>query len=202
VVRKGSYDYQLILITTAVLFIISVICISGMFYFKLAQIHLMEPALKLVYTNRMNTIMAPFIVVLILLLGICIPKRLLPTVWLHYFTGLLVLAAAVTALLVSVHAGLLVVLFASLLLQLVVLAMALAGSQALHFETKNYWVRLGSSLVHLALILFVLDLYYHQHHLLHLALFWVTTGAMVLGMLFCFYAEQVSNLVRKRKITA
>jgi hypothetical protein len=201
-IRKGSYDYQLILATAAVLFIISAICIYGMFYFKMAQIHQMEPAAKWAYMNAMNGVVAPFVVGLILLLGICVPKRLLPTIWLHRFTGALVLGAAAAAVLVDVHAGLLVVLFASLLLQLVVLVMALGGSQALHFEKKGYWVRLGSSLVHLALILFVLDLYFHQHHRLHLLLFWVTTGSMVLGMLFCFYAEQVVSLTqRKRKGT-
>jgi hypothetical protein len=197
--RSKSYDYQLILATTAVLFIISVICIAGMFYFKAAHIHLLDPAAKWAYTTRMNSIVAPFVVVLILLLGICVPKRLLPTAWLHRFTGVLVLVAAAAALFLTVHAGLLVVLFASLLLQLVVLGMALAGSETLHFEKKNYWVRVGSSLVHLALILFVIDLYFHRHHLLHLVLFWVTTGAMTLGMLFCFYAEQVAALAQGKK---
>jgi hypothetical protein len=199
VLRKTSYDYQLILATSAVLFIISVICIYAMFYFKMAQIHQMEAGAKWAYMNTMNGVIAPFVVGLILLLGICIPKRLLPTIWLHRFTVALILASVAAVVMVSVDAGLLLVLLASLLLQVVVLAMALAGSEILHFEKKGYWVRLGSSLVHLALILFVLDLYFHQYQRLHLFLFWVTTGSMVLGMLFCFYAEQVVSLVRRKE---
>jgi len=195
--RKSSYDYKLIVATTVVLGIISVICVSAMFYFKMAAIHHLEPTAQWAYQNMMNGIVAPFIVALILLLGICVPKRLLPTAWLHRFTGGLLLAAGLTILLAGLHAGLLLVLFASLALQAVVLVLALAGSAALNFETKNYWVRLGSSLVHLGLILFVLDLYYHRHHTLHLVLFWITTGSVVLGMLFCFYAEQVAALGRR-----
>ena len=40
--KKSSYDFYLVLATAAVLFIISVICVYGMFYFKLAQIHQMN----------------------------------------------------------------------------------------------------------------------------------------------------------------
>ncbi|MDX1776837.1 MAG: hypothetical protein R3297_09665, partial [Desulfobulbales bacterium] len=54
-----------------------------------------------------------------------------------------------------------------------------------------YWVRLGSSLIHLGLILFILDLLLYERKNLHLFLFWITTGASVAGMLFCFYAESV-----------
>lgn len=50
--------------------------------------------------------------------------------------------------------------------------------------------------------LFVLDLYFHRYHTLHLVLFWVTTGSVVLGMLFCFYAEQVAGLVRRYRPAA
>ncbi|ADH84763.1 hypothetical protein [Desulfurivibrio alkaliphilus] len=194
---SSSYDYKLILATTAVLGIISVICVAAMFYFKAAAIHELPAAAQWAYMNTMNGIMAPFIIALILLLGICVPKRLLPERWLNRFTVALLAAALVTFLAVGGHPALLLILFASLALQLVVLGMALAGSASLNFESKNYWVRLGSSLVHLGLILFVLDLYFHNYHTLHLVLFWVTTGAVVLGMLFCFYAEQVAGLVRR-----
>ena len=75
--------------------------------------------------------------------------------------------------------------------------MALFGSQHLHFEKSGYWVRVGSTLVHLGLILFVLDLLLYNHLQLHLFLFWVTTGSTVLGMLFCFYSQEVAGLARK-----
>jgi hypothetical protein len=144
----------------------------------------------------MNTIIAPFIIGLIVLLGICVPKRLLSTTWLNRFALALVSVTFLTSLLLGVKIGLLVILWASLALQLVVLVMALAGSELLHFETRNYWSRVGSSLIHLGLILFILDLFLHRYQTLHLLLFWVTTAATVLGMIFCFYADSVVKLFR------
>lgn len=196
--KKGSYDFYLILATSVVLAAISAICIWAMFYFKLAQIQEMVPPLKIAWQNRMNTIVAPFIIALIVLLGICIPKRLLPTSWLNRFAVLLVTVAMVTSWLVGVKSGLLVILCAALFLQAGILGMALCGSGQLNFEKKGYWARVGSSLVHLGLVLFILDLFLYRHQTLHLLLFWVTTGATVLGMTCCFYAESMVELFRKK----
>ena len=91
-----------------------------------------------------------------------------------------------------------IVLIVSLLLQIIVLLLAVGGSKELIFEKKGYWVRVGSSLLHLGLILFVLDLIFYRYRNLHLVMFWITTGASLVGMVFCFYAESLSNLVKKR----
>jgi hypothetical protein len=192
---KSSYDFYLILATTIILFAICLISIYGMFYFKFAQIHQMAPALKITYMNRMNTVIAPFAVCLILLLGICVPKRLLPTAWLNRVTLLLLVGTVLTGLIGGGRASLYFILAASLILQVVVLLMALSGSKKLNFHKKGYWVRLGSSLIHLGLILFVLDLLLYEKMTLHLFLFWVTTGTSVLGMVFSFYAESVVRLI-------
>jgi hypothetical protein len=193
--RKGSYDYYLILATALVLFIISVVCIYGMFYFKIAQIHQMAPTVKVAYMDRMNTVIAPFLICLILLLGICVPKRLLPTAWLNRVTAILIVLVVAVSLVMGIKNGVLFILAAALILQTVVLGLALSGSKNLHFEKKGYWVRVGSSLIHLGLILFVFDLFFYKQQVLHLLLFWITTGATVIGMLFCFYAETVVRLI-------
>ena len=194
---KSYYDFYLILATAVVLFIISAICIYSMFYFKAAQVNQLPAAEKIGYMNTMNTVMAPFLIALIVLLGICVPKRLLPTSWLNRFSVVLVLLAFAVSVFLDLKTGLALVLIVSLILQTVVLFMALAGSKGLNFEKKGYWVRVGSSLLHLALILFVLDLFFYQYHSLHLVLFWVTTASSLLGMVFCFYAESFSRLVKK-----
>ncbi len=192
---KSSYDFYLILATVVVLFAISMISIYGMFYFKFAQIQQMAPAVKMSYMNRMNSAIAPFIITLILLLGICVPKRLLPTVWLNRVTVLLVVCTVLTGVFAGVRESLFFILTASLILQTVVFILALSGSKNLHFHKKGYWVRLGSSLIHLGLILFVLDLLLYENKGLHLFLFWITTGSSVIGMLFCFYADSVVSLI-------
>lgn len=196
---KRSYDFYLILATTLVLFIISVICIWGMFYFKLAHIQQLAPAMKGDYLERMNSVVAPFVICLILLLGICIPKRLLSTSWLNRFAvflGIIVLAVVVGF---GIKWGLLVILVGAFGLQAMVLVLAVAGSKRLHFEKKGYWLRVGSSLIHLGLILFILDLFLYRMQSLHLVLFWFTTVATITGMGLCFYSSAVSRLVRGRK---
>ena len=195
--RRESLDYYLILATVGVLFALSVICVFAMFYFKSVSVQQLPPLEKLVYLDRMNMVVTPFIIALILLLGICVPKRLLPARWLNWFGLLLGLGGIGVSVFWGVKIGLIVVLMASLALQLVVLVMAVAGSKRLHFEKSGYWVRVGSSLVHLGFILFVLDLLLYKHLTLHLFLFWVTTGSSVLGMLFCFYSQAVATVVRK-----
>ncbi len=196
---KSSYDFYLIIATAVILFIICLISFYGMFYFKFAQINQVAPHIKLTYMNRMNSVVAPFVICLILLLGICVPKRLFPTVWLNRITLLLLLCAVVTALVWGVRFSLLLILSLSLLLQVAVLLLTAFGSQSLHFHKKGYWVRLGSSLIHLGLILFILDLLLYEHKELHLFLFWVTTGTSVFGMIFSFYAQPVVNLFAGRQ---
>ncbi|MEJ2690196.1 MAG: hypothetical protein P8130_09650 [Deltaproteobacteria bacterium] len=199
VTKKTSYDFYLILATVAVLFVISVICVYGMFYFKWAQIQQMPPALKMQYMDRMNLVVSPFVIALILVLSICVPKRLLPVEKLNWFALFLVLIVPVVAIGWGVEQALLVVLLASLLLQVVVLSLALLGSQRLNFEKSGYWLRVGSSLIHLGIILFILDLFLFRLHGLHLVLFWLTTGATVLGMIFSFYSQGVASLLTRKK---
>lgn len=194
--RTASLDYYLILATAGVLFALSVICVYGMFYFKFAALQQLPAQEKIAYMNTMNAVTVPFIIALILILGICVPKRLLPTRWLNIVTVALVAACAAVSFWQEVKTGLIVVLSASLLLQLVVLGLALAGSKHLRFEKSGYWVRVGSSLIHLGFILFVLDLLLYKQRTFHLFLFWVTTGSSVLGMLFCFYSDSVARVVK------
>lgn len=198
---KKSLDYSLILATVGVLFALSVLCVYGMFAFKFAAVHQMAPAAKLAFLARMNTVVSPFIIALILLLGVCVPKRLLPTRALGWFAGVLALAGAGVSVWLGIRAGLLLVLSASLLLQLLVLVLAVAGSERLHFTRSGYWLRVGSSLIHLGLILFVLDLLLYRNPALHLFLFWVTTAATVLGMLFSFYAPGLVRFFSGRQGT-
>ena len=98
--------------------------------------------------------------------------------------------------------SLVLVLVVSLALQVVVLVMACAGSTELNFEKKGYWVRVGSSLLHLGLIVFVLDFFFYRYLTLHLVLFWITTISLSLGMVFCFYAESFSRLLQKKTTPA
>ncbi|MBA3015362.1 MAG: hypothetical protein KKD63_01110 [Proteobacteria bacterium] len=191
--KKNSYDFYLILATALVLAVISGICVYGMFYFKFAQLQQLDPVTKGAYMEWMNQLVSPFIIVLIVLLAICVPKRLLPTEWLNRFALALLIVVLVTTWFRGVVMALMVTLGITLSLQLLVLVMALAGSGRLNFERKGYWLRVGSSSLHLGLVLFILDLFLYKNHALHLALFWVTTVATVFGMTACFYSPAIAK---------
>lgn len=195
--KRASYDFYLILATTVVLFAISIICVYGMFYFKFAQVQEMPAAAKLEYMNQMNRFVSPFLIGLILLLGICVPKRLLPTIWLNRFAVFLLLAIGAVAYFAGIQMALKVNLIIALALQFIVLFMALSGSEILTFEKKGYWVRVGSSAMHLGIILFILDLFYYQNQGLHLVIFWMTTFFTVVGMMGCFYSEAIVSFIKK-----
>ncbi len=193
--RKPSYDFYLILATTGILFIISVICIYAMFYFKIAHIHQSPALIKIQYMERMNSVISPFLIGLIILLGICVPKRLFSTSLLNKFAVLLLIIVAAVSLLFGLKMGLLLLLLIALFLQTAVLFLAITGSIHLKFEKKGYWIRLGSSLIHMGLILFILDLFLYQYVTIHLILFWITTTTCVLGMTFCFFSDPVTKLL-------
>ncbi|MFW8601994.1 hypothetical protein ACOHYD_11015 [Desulfobacterota bacterium M19] len=194
--KKASYDFYLIIATAAVLGAISAICIYGMFYFKFAELQHMPAAAKALYMTRMNRLISPFIIALILLLGICVPKRLLAARRLTLFAALLALVVIVISSIYGVVTALKVSLIITLALQFVVLILAAGGSHRLNFNHKSYWLRVGSSLMHLGIILFILDLFFYKHHALHLILFWVTTISTVSGMLACFYSQALLKFFR------
>jgi len=194
---RGSYDYYLILATCVVLAIISVICVYGMFAFKFAQIQQTAPDVKAAYMNGMNLLVSPFIIGLILLLCICVPKRLLPVRWLNIFTAALLTATVLVGVVWGLLTALKISLGVTLILQLIVLVMAVCGSEHLNFEKKGYWQRVGSSALHLGLVLFIFDLFFHQNRTLHLFLFWLTTTTTVAGMVGCFYAEAIGHFAAR-----
>ncbi len=198
--KKTSYDYYLILATAVVLAIISGICVYGMFYFKFAQLQQMAAPVKNAYMERMNQAVSPFILALIVILAICVPKRLLPIAWLNRFALGLLLVIGGVSWIWGVVMALQVALCLTLALQCVVLGMAAAGSERLNFETKGYWLRVGSSSLHLGLVLFILDLFFYDRQALHLALFWVTTVATVFGMICCFYSPSLAGMMKREKL--
>ena len=109
----------------------------------------------------------------------------------------LIVSGLVTSLAFGVRSGLMFILMTSLVLQVAVLVLASAASKRVAFERKGYWLQVGSSLIHLGIILFVFDLFFYERHTLHACLFWVTTVAVVLGMFFCFYSDSMARLIKK-----
>lgn len=186
--RRFNYDFFLILITVVILFLISLLCIGGMFYYKWAELQNVASAIKMAFQEQMNNLLAPFLIALLLTLGLCIPKRLFPANWLYVFIILLGLTGLGLALVWGWHEALLWMLVISAALQSMVLILVVSG-QRLKFFCEGYWNRLGSSLIHMGLVLFCMDFFFLSHRDLHLVIFWISAICIFIGMIVIFYAE-------------
>jgi hypothetical protein len=196
--RRFNYDFILVLITVVIMFLISILCIGGMFYFKLAELQNVIPAIKITFQEQMNSLLAPFLVALLLTLGLCIPKRLFPPRWLYAFIILLGLTGLGSALVWGWREALLWMLVISAVLQAMVLILVVSGRR-LKFLCEGYWNRLGSSLVHMGLVLFCLDFFLLDRWNLHLVIFWISAICIFIGMIVTFYAEGIIERLRRRK---
>ncbi|MFC1855447.1 hypothetical protein ACFL2A_02740 [Thermodesulfobacteriota bacterium] len=193
--KRVNYDYILVLATTVVLFMIALITLYGMFHFKYYDIgETKNVAVKIAYFQLMNRLISPFLSALLVILSICVPKRLFPFRLLNFFGAGMIILTIVLSVVYGNTNALTVVLFIALALQFVVFVLVLFGMK-LHFEKEGYWTRLGSSLVHLGFILFVLDFMFLNSLEIHMTIFWLSTVSISLGCLFTFYTSSLNKLV-------
>lgn len=192
-----NYDYILIIITIGLLVALGLIFIYGTGFSFLASKS--NPAWTATlaypkYLDSMNQLALPFALGLVVVLGLCIPKRIIPRSALLWANGFLVLLALLLAWLFDLKVGLGFLLITALLLQAVVVILVLAGSKDLRFEQQSFFVQLGSALLHLGLIVFVLDIVLLQKSAYHLFLFWLATFSITVGSALSFYSDELTRL--------
>ncbi|MHB8834328.1 MAG: hypothetical protein ACYC9Y_01235 [Candidatus Methylomirabilia bacterium] len=182
--RAVGWDLALVLLTAVTLAVFGALALWGMFYYKshAAQPDWSVPA----FQEMMNRLAAPLVVLLIVWLVLCIPKRLFSKrVLLGYSAGMLALGLAALPY-GGARFALGLVLGLSALLQTAILALVLAGAR-LRFAGHGLALRAGSSLLHLGFVLFTFDLVALQGSPWHIPLFWVTTGLLTAGCVLTFY---------------
>jgi hypothetical protein len=196
--RRFSYDFILILITVGILFLISLLCIGAMFYFKWAELQNVAPVIKIAFQEKMNNLLIPSLLSLLLTLALCVPRRLLPRRWLYFFIVLLSLTCLGSALVWGWRNALLWLLVVSALLQMVVLILTISGRR-IKFLYEGYCSCLGSCLIHLGLIIFCLDLFLLSYWNIHLIIFWISATCIFIGMILAFYAKGITKGIHKLK---
>ena len=182
--RAVGWDLALVLLTAATLAAFGALALWGMFYYKSHAAHpdWSVPA----FQEMMNRLAAPFVVLLIIWLVPCIPKRLFSKrVLIGYSAGMTALGLAALPY-GGARFALGLVLGLSALLQTAILALALAGAR-LRFAGHGLALRAGSSLLHLGIVLFTFDLVSLQGSPWHIPLFWVATGLLTAGCILTFY---------------
>ena len=103
-----NYDYYLIIITSIALMMIGLVCVFGVWYSY--DLYTTNPNWQSTmqypeYINMMNMYVYPFVLVLLLSLGLCIPKRIVPRTSLIKATFVILLLTLVASVVGGIEIG-------------------------------------------------------------------------------------------------
>lgn len=186
--RPLGWDITLTLLTSLTLAAFGILCLFGMFHYKYAS---PSPSWSVTaYQMMMNRLAAPLTILLILWLVLCIPKRLFSRKTLFGYSAAVVGVSLAAYPLLGLAAALSIALLLSSALQTIILLLVVFGA-SLKFSRRGLAVRIGSSLIHLGFVLFILDLTMLQGSPWHLPLFWVGTVLMTGGCVLTFYFPRI-----------
>lgn len=142
------------------------------------------------FVAAMNAAAAPMLLGLVIVMGLCVPKRLFSHRALVAASGaLLGLGAIVGVVSGDPATGLAAYLAAAGLIQVAVVALTIKGAGGLAYLREGKLVRVGSGLLHLGFIVFAFTVVALQRSALMLPVFWAATALTVGGSLLTFYAR-------------
>ncbi len=192
-----KYDYYLIILTTLILLAIGLVCIYGITYYNYLAVNPQwQRTIQYVqYIDDMNSYLYPFLVLLLISLGLCIPKRLLQQDILIRFSALALGTTIILTLLKGIVAGMGFILAVMIGIQVIVLILIFNKSKTIRFEKEGFIVKLGSSLLHLGLVVLIFNFVILQENALHISIFWFGTILITAGSIFSFYPDRISSLV-------
>lgn len=187
------------IITSAVLALIGLVCLYGIAYYTFINDTVpgwTTTPLYNAYIDSMNHGIYPFIILLLVALGLCIPKRIVPRQSLLAAALFILGLTIVTGIFAGITAGLTFLLAVSLAFQTAVMVMTVLGKSGLTYEREGYLVKTGSSMLHLGVVLFVFDFAGLRENNLHLAVFWAATILITIGTVLSFYPVEIGNIFR------
>jgi hypothetical protein len=146
------------------------------------------------YVDTMNAIAAPLIVGLVVVMGLCVPKRLFSRrglVWVSL--GMVAAGVATGATTKSLVDGLTVYLLLAAAIQLAVVVLTVAGVRGPSYLTEGRLTKTGSGLLHLGFVLFAIVVVALQKSAMMGPVFWTSTVLVVGGTALSFYANALSQ---------
>jgi len=199
---KRDWNYLLLVLTVVLLVGLGAQSFIGTGYVWWAEANI--PNFSTVgyadYINVMNWIAAPMLILLVVAMGLCVPKRLFSKSTLLIVSVAMLIAGAVTwALTGSLASGVTAYMILAGLIQVAVVATTVAGGMAPSYFTEGRIIKIGSGLLHLGFIIFAIVSASLQESELMLPVFWTSTALMVIGSIMTFYS---SSLTPKRKVVA
>lgn len=195
-IRQRAWDFGLTVLTVVLLASLGVQSFVGTLYVWWAQRAVQGWTQTAAYDGfvaTMNAIAAPQLVVLVVVMGLCVPKRLFSRRVLLAVSAAMVAAGIVAwAVTGSIARALALYLALAALIQVAVVVMTAAGARGPSYLTEGRLTKLGSGLLHLGFIAFAIVVAALQRSAFMLTAFWVATALSVGGTLLSFYAEKIA----------
>jgi hypothetical protein len=190
--KKMGYDYTLVIATVVILLAIGLISLYGIGYYHNAgeeDPQWTQGQKHAEYLEMMNKYTLPSVVALLIVLGLCIPKRVVPRDVLTRISGALVGVTLLLYIIRDITWGLGFLLILAIVLQTASLVLTLLKRGRLVYEKEGYLVQLGSAMLHLGVIILIFDVALLKEHAQHISIFWVSTILVLLGMFLSFYGR-------------
>lgn len=195
-IRQRTWDFALTIATMAILAALGVQSFVGTLYVWWAERTIAnwdQSAGYAHFVTVMNDIAAPLVVALVIVMGLCVPKRLFRRKVLLAVSLAMLAAGAVAGLATrSLGTGLTVYLMLAGLIQVAVIVMTAAGTRGPSYLTEGRLTKLGSGLLHLGFIVFVVLVVSFQQSSLMMAVFLVSAVLLVGGTALSFYANKLA----------
>jgi len=195
-IRQRTWDFALTVVTVLLLAVLGVQSFIGtaVVWWAIRTIPGWEQGVGYTsYVAEMNAIAAPLIVALVVVMGLCVPKRL--------FSRRLLLWVSVAMIVVGVIAGIVTRNFADALaiylllsaaIQLAVVVMTVAGVRGPSYLTQGRLTKVGSGLLHLGFIIFGIVVVALQKSSLMLPVFSLSAVLVTGGTALSFYANSIA----------
>jgi hypothetical protein len=195
-IRQRAWDFALTIVTIVVLGLLGVQSFVGTGYVWWAERSIPEweagPGYA-AYVSLMNNIAAPLLVVLVVVMGLCVPKRLFSRKVLIAVSAVMVAVGAVTG--IAMHSlvyGLAVYLALAALIQVAVVVLTVAGVRGPTYLTEGRLTKTGSGLLHLGFILFGIVIVALQTSSWMLPVFSASALLSIVGTALSFYAHRIA----------
>lgn len=194
-IRQRAWDFGLTIATVVLLASLGLQSFVGTIYVWWAQGA--NPAWEQVgydsFVSTMNMIAAPQLIALVVVMGLCVPKRLFSRLALLGVSALMLVAGIVAwALSGTLVYGLTLYLALAGLIQVAVVVLTAAGVRGPSYLTYGRLTKLGSGLLHLGFIVFAIVVAALQGSTWMLPVFGVATVLSMGGTLLSFYAERLA----------
>lgn len=194
-IRQRAWDFGLTITTVIILGVLGVQSFIGTLYVWWAQRTMpdWEQVGNGAYLDAMNSVAAPLLVLLVVVMGLCVPKRLFSRrVLMVVSVAMLAAGAGVGVVAGSLALGVTVYLSLAALIQVAVVALTAAGVRGPSYLTEGRLTKLGSGLLHLGFIVFGIVIAALQTSPFMLPVFWTSTVLMVGGTAMSFYANRIA----------